>query len=75
LDPKAAVTLASGVGPQYGLAADESNVYWTTSDAVWKVAVSGGTPTQLAPRGGGPITVDTTNVYWTSNGAVLQMAK
>jgi hypothetical protein len=50
----------------YGLAIDSTYLYWTSPDAVTKVALAGGAPTQIASlvRPGVAITIDATNAYW-----------
>ena len=47
------------------------NVYFTSYDAVWKVARSGGQPVVLANSQGGDhaLALDATSVYWTDSTA------
>jgi hypothetical protein len=47
-----------------GLAVDATNVYWSAGGDLKTVALTGGTPTVLAPGTAVAIAVDATNVYW-----------
>jgi hypothetical protein len=52
-----------------GVAADATNVYWSTPLVVFQESLSGGSPTQIATSSGGQypypkVAVDSANVYW-----------
>ena len=55
------------------LATDNTNVYWTTLNSVYKMSKGGTTPILLASGQISPsnITVDNTTVYWFSSGDIM----
>lgn len=82
----AATELASASVPTV-IAVDDTFVYWTDgTDAVSRVPIAGGEPTQIATGQKSPfgIAVDATYVYWTNigtaendynDGEVMKVAK
>jgi len=63
-------TVVVGNAPAFGIAVDETTVYWTepTSGKVMKVARSGGQPVTVASGLNNPLhlVTDGTNLYWTA---------
>ncbi len=62
------------------IAADATDVYWTTygvSGTVMKVAIGGNTPITLASGQDYPrsIAVDATNVYWANHANAMRPAR
>jgi sugar lactone lactonase YvrE len=71
------ITVASGPGAVYAIAADATSVYWTNSysGTVMKVSSGGGIAATLASGQNSPgaIAVDASDVYWTANdGTVME---
>jgi hypothetical protein len=84
LEGGAPVTLASAECCGYGIALDETNVYWTAFTSgepaqlgtVLKVPLDGGTPTTLASEKSfipWAVAVDATSVYWTTYESVMKV--
>jgi hypothetical protein len=76
------VTLSTDINTVGEIATDASNVYWTSftsssAGAVWRVAISGGEPVQLAAGqiNARSVAVDDSYVYWATELAILRVSK
>jgi len=76
------VSLTAGYGgyySSYGIAVDDSNVYWTTFEdpmSVMSVPLAGGAPVELATSAGpgGALAVRGGYAYWVAAGAVMKVS-
>jgi hypothetical protein len=72
--------LASATGSLFGIAIDETDIYFTAqsadSGALARVPIDGGVVTTLAQSSSALfVAVDTTRVYWTADDAVMSLSK
>jgi hypothetical protein len=74
LDGGNLTTLVAGQGEINEIAAGADGIYFTTTAAVKKVGLDGGTPTLLAAMGGTELAVDTANAYWSTLGGQIVKA-
>jgi hypothetical protein len=65
-------TLLTGSGTQTAaMTTDTSNVYWTTSNALMYVPLSGGTATTIGSGGRGGVAIRGVHAYWSNLSSVI----
>ena len=70
--------IASNQQNPHSLVVDATNVYWITTDGVWKRPIAGGKAVAIATEPGnrspGDLTLDAASLYWTTHRDVVTRA-